>query len=509
MQKTIFIKKILLPKKSLFQDLINELLGQINILTGRKNTPSVSTQKKRQLAVTLVIEGLYRCYCSQSIGIALAVPHHPSAYKSGDENKIDQIGYKVLISVIDAMVALGWVGRKMGFRTGEDTGETTELRSSGKLLQKFEKVAVVWQLMEPIDDVIVLRNYGYTHEVVDIAGSMDYKKKVYKKYGQKIPQSNVVRKMGANLRKINRFLTKQCICLFISNENFQRLVREMTFGQRRTLYDFKYQGKYPRYLDLTMVQLRRIFSRDSMRQGGRFYGGWWQFIPKGYRVHITINYLPTVEVDYSGLHPYMMYHLEKLDPPEGDMYDIGVWKSSKERDQKRPIVKEFFNAIVNDEYGEYKMSKDQKSILGLSNKQLRDKLSKKHHLIAHRFNSGYGLTLQYEDSKIAETVMLGLLEQGIACLPMHDSFIVQATERKNVEAAMNEAYKERFGVEIDLKSSFLFDGDDMGKRKHSVEFPLPFKEDGNVDQRALFKMHEDSIHNQYSYSWYTRDSRAR
>jgi hypothetical protein len=501
MQKTIFIKKILLPKKSLFQDLINELLGQINILTGRKNTPSASTQKKRLLAVTLVIEGLYRCYCSQSRGIALAVPHHPSAYKSGDENKIDQIGHKVLISVIDAMVALGWVGRKMGFRTGEDTGETTELRSSGKLLQEFERVDVAWQLMEQIDDVILLRNYGYIHEVVDIAGSMDYQKKVYKKYGQKIPQSDVVRKMGANLRRINRFLTKQCICLFISNQNFQRLGGEMTFGQKRTLYDFNYQGKYPRYLDFTMVQLRRIFSRDSMKQGGRFYGGWWQFIPKKYRVHITINYLPTVEVDYSGLHPLMMYHLDGLTPPDGDMYDIGIWKTEAEKERKRPIVKEFFNAIVNDEFGDYKMPNESKRVLGMSNKELRERITHKHPDITHRFNSGYGLTLQYEDSKIAERVMLLLLEQDIACLPMHDSFIVQATERSKVVKAMNQAYKERFSVAVDLKSTFLFDNDEAGKRKHSVEFPIPFDATGNVDHSTLFRMHEESIHNQYCNSW--------
>jgi hypothetical protein len=486
MQKTIFIKKILLPKKSLFEDLINELLRQINILTGRKNTPSASTQHKRLLAAKLVIEGLYRCYCSQSRGIALAVPHHPSAYKSGDENKIDQIGHKVLISVIDTMIALGWIERRMGFRTGEDTGETTELRPLAILLKEFQKAAVAWQLMEPINDVIVLRNYDENTK---------------KKYVQRIPSSDVVRKMGANLRKINRFLTKQCICLFISNENFKRLGGEMTFGQKRTLYDFNYQGKYPRYLDFTMVQLRRIFSRDSMKLGGRFYGGWWQFIPKKYRVHITINYLPTVEVDYSGLHPLMMYHLDGLTPPERGMYDIGIWKTEAERERKRPIVKEFFNAIVNDEFGDYKMSKESKKILGMSNTELRERIADKHPDIVHRFNSGYGLTLQYEDSKIAERVMLLLLEQDITCLPMHDSFIVQATERSKVIAAMNQAYKERFGVAIDLKSTFLFDGDEEGRRKHSVEFPIPFDATGNVDHQTLFRMHDESIHNQYCNSW--------
>ena len=149
----------------------------------------------------------------------------------------------------------------------------------------------------------------------------------------------------------------------------------MTFGQKNTLYDFNHQGKYPRYLDFTMVQLRRIFSRNNMKLGGRFYGGWWQFIPKKYRVHVTINSLPTIEIDYSGLHPYMMYHLEGLKPPAGDMYDIGVWSSPEEMEVKRPIIKEFFNAIVNDEYGGYKMPKSSRKIIGLSNKQLRARIA--------------------------------------------------------------------------------------------------------------------------------------
>lgn len=494
LQKTIFIKKVLLPKKSLFQHLINELLDQINSLTGRKNTPSISTQRKRLLAAKLVIEGLYRCHCSQSRDIALAVPHHPNAYKSGDENKIDQIGYKILISVIDAMVALGWVKRKMGFRTSEDAGETTELRSSGALLEAFQKVGLVWQEMEPISDVIVLRNYDENTK---------------KKYKQAVPKSGTARKMATNLKRINKFLSRQAICLLLSNESFERLGGQMTFGQRKTLYDFNYQGKHPRYLDFTMTQLRRIFSRASMKLGGRFYGGWWQFIPKNYRVHITINYLPTIEVDYAGLHPYMIYHLDGLTAPKGDMYDLGIWKTEAERQQKRPIVKEFFNAIVNDEFGDYKMPKESRAILGMSNSQLRGLITQKHSGIAHRFNSGYGLTLQYEDSKIAESVMLGLLEQGITCLPMHDSFIVQATERSKVVAAMNQAYKDRFGVEIDLKSTFLFDSDETGNRKYSVEFPLPFDEGGSVDHETLFKKGRESIHNQYCYSWLVSDSRSR
>jgi len=48
--------------------------------------------------------------------------------------------------------------------------------------------------------------------------------------------------------------------------------------------------------------VRRIFSRGDWATNGRFYGGWWQQIGETLRQDITINNLPTVEVDYKGLH---------------------------------------------------------------------------------------------------------------------------------------------------------------------------------------------------------------
>jgi hypothetical protein len=416
----------------------------------------------------------------------LAVPHNPNAYKHGDETKINEIGYKVVLSVVDAMEALCWVNRKKGFWRDENTSQTTELLPAGALLEEFKRVGLAWQELEPISEVIIRRNYD---------------EQTKKKYKQKLPQSDDVRKMAVNLRRINKFLTQQCICLMISNDSFERLAKELTFDKKRTLYRFNYQDNFSRYLDFSMVQLRRIFSRDSMKQGGRFYCGWWQFLPKKYRTHITINYMRTVEVDYSGLHPLMMYHIDNLTPPKGDMYDIGIWKTEKERERKRPIVKEFFNAIINDEYDFYRMSKENKKIIGLTNAKLKKLLSDRHHQIAHKFNSGYGLTLQYEDSKIAERVMLILLEQGITCLPIHDSFIVQSEERAKVILAMNRAYKERFDLEIDLNSTFVFDKDSLGRRKYSVELPIPFDKFGEVDRMALYKMHQESFHNQYCHHW--------
>ncbi len=492
MQKTIFIKNIFTSKRSLFQEHINDVTSQIDSLTGRKNTPSTATQRKRLIATHIVIEGLYRCYCSQSELIGLAVPHNPAAYNQNDKSKISRIGYKIIRSVIDSMVKLGWVNKKRGFWNADFGGETTELRPSGELLEAFKNVGITWQELEPINDVIILRNYDPSTK---------------KKYNQPIPKSDYVRAMESNVKKINKFLCKQCICLMISNERYHKLASQLISSQKNARHEFSQQEQFPRYIDFSMVQLNRIFSRSNMRLGGRFYGGWWQFIPKEYRVHITINYLPTIEVDYSGLHPLMIYHLEELTPPNGDMYDIGIWATEQQKKIKRPLIKKFFNAIINDESGNYRMSKEDLNIIGMTNKQLRDLIYQKHHQIKHRFNSGYGLKLQYEDSQIAERVMLILMEQKITCLPIHDSFIVPYMHKSELVEAMIRVYKEKFGKDVSTKSTFLFDLDENGTPIYQPEFPMPMmkmnlsNEIAHLDRNALYKMHEDSIHNSFCNSW--------
>ena len=57
--------------------------------------------------------------------------------------------------------------------------------------------------------------------------------------------------------------------------------------------------------------VRRIFNNGSFDEGGRFYGGWWQSIPREFRKHITINHKPTEEVDYSGHHLRILYALKE------------------------------------------------------------------------------------------------------------------------------------------------------------------------------------------------------
>ena len=64
-------------------------------------------------------------------------------------------------------------------------------------------------------------------------------------------------------------------------------------------------------VDFSKKYVRRIFNQGSFKKGGRFYGGFWQKIPREYRKFIRINYKEVVELDYSGLHINMLYAMKK------------------------------------------------------------------------------------------------------------------------------------------------------------------------------------------------------
>ena len=89
--------------------------------------------------------------------------------------------------------------------------------------------------------------------------------------------------------------------------------------------------------------LYRIFSNSSWKQHGRFYGGWWQNIPKEYREHISINGVPAVELDYLSFHPRMLYHLCGLEMVGYPYVGIG----NLDRDHGKTLVNMIINSYQN------------------------------------------------------------------------------------------------------------------------------------------------------------------
>ena len=82
-------------------------------------------------------------------------------------------------------------------------------------------------------------------------------------------------------------------------------------------------------------------------EGGRYYGGWWQQIPKEWRQEIRIGNTPTVEIDYSGLHIVILYALEGIDywkKIKKDVYEIRGYKKSE---RMRTFLKQVLLTILN------------------------------------------------------------------------------------------------------------------------------------------------------------------
>ena len=176
-------------------------------------------------------------------------------------------------------------------------------------------------------------------------------------------------------------------------------------------------------------------------------GGWWQNIPKEFRTKLLINGKRTVEFDYSGLHPALLYAKVKAGIPD-DPYEIGL-------DPKhRKHVKKAFNAMLN---ADNDLRNPPQGLpvkdMGLPWKELKRRIKDKHSEISDYFGTGEGLRLQYIDSCIAEELMLRFIEEksGTALLPVHDSFIVHHGYAEELKDMMLEIFERDFGAEVRVK----------------------------------------------------------
>jgi hypothetical protein len=248
--------------------------------------------------------------------------------------------------------------------------------------------------------------------------------------------------MDHNLDRINQVIAGSWYDLDISDD-------EMLALQGRLSAD----TDDPRPLALNRRSLHRVFNSRNLQTGGRFYGGWWQNIPKEYRRKLTVNGKRMVEIDYSNLHPAILYAQENAVPPS-DCYR-GIFTPDVEArggGELRSTVKAAFNAMLN---ASKPLARSPRGIdpgkFGLKWRELSDAITAAHQPIAHHFYKGAGKRLQRIDSDVAERVMLDFIDQGIAILPVHDSFLVHEGHAERLELSMAEALRVVCGVETRLK----------------------------------------------------------
>ena len=89
--------------------------------------------------------------------------------------------------------------------------------------------------------------------------------------------------------------------------------------------------------------------------------------------------------------------------------------------------------------------------------ELRQAILDSHKPIQHLFFKGLGNKLQFEDSCIAESVMLHYMNSDSPALPVHDSFVLHHAEGSygKLEEVMRRAYYERFKSDIKVSKKIV------------------------------------------------------
>jgi hypothetical protein len=380
-------------------------------------------EKERRFAKQL-ITALYGANYTLPFGTSrVSLPLTTAFYSSSPYS------HSVVRRVFEAISQLDWVGSNKG---KEGVGYTRIWAANG-LAGQFETIGFKWfpQVPNPHENLVVLRDY-------ESEGSKN-------KTTIATPETAEVNSYRHFLYTFNSFLLQHCIALDIDDQQLTLLAQKMTEKAseeaERQPWLSGTEKQSLGHLDFSRVQLARIFARGSMTKGGRFYRGWWQSLPSLYRPHITINGLKTCEVDFSGMAIGIMYaQIGVQFPLDHDPYDIGLDDWQGKKDPRRKLIKEFFNALINDETGRYRLKREELEIVGVSHHELIGKIHEAHGPISNKLSTGAGLDTQFIDSEIASYVMHKMMEQGVLVLPIHDSFIVRLGYEAELNQAMLEAY---------------------------------------------------------------------
>ena len=280
-----------------------------------------------------------------------------------------------------------------------------------------------------------------------------------------------------NLSEINECFSRHLLDLRIKDSEIEAL-------QDRLLSDSE---KEP--IDLTKKLLVRIFINNSFGEGGRFYRGWWQNVPSEYRPFITINSKSTQEHDYSQLNPNMIYSLYNHELGSEDAYSRVI--GPKHRD----VVKEAFNAMFQANTSlESKPRGINIDEIGMTWKELRQAILDSHKPIKDLFFTGLGNKLQFEDSIMAENVMLQFARMDYPALPVHDSFIMHHAfgNHGELEEAMRRAFHNRFHRDIGISRELVIRQEmkDTSNKTREVKEGLEELLDAESDY-SLWKKRDD------------------
>lgn len=403
-----------------FEPIVTKLKTEIEALEQRTRTRSEEPSKAFTSAVRHFVVEAWKGYKSvppQESSIHLGRSHYSHTTRYADKS----LTYRQVKAAYNGLVGLGYIRRthKGYYDPVKLQGKLTQYVATQKLIDLLDNLKGSPAIAIGTDleaETILLRTKNEKRKLL-----VDY------------PDTPQTLKHRANLKEINACLSRHWLDLHVLDSEYDILAARITADTQKQPIDFSKR---------TLV---RIFSDPSFKHGGRFYRGWWQNIPSEYRKYLTIDTKPTVELDYSQLNPNILYALAGKELGSVDAYDRVL------NGNHRKLVKQAFNAMVQAKSGlKSKPETLDLSGTGLEWKDLRQAVLDAHQPISDYFFKGIGNKLQYEDSCIAETVMLHFVKSDIPVYPVHDSFIMHHGYEDELKEQMNVAFQTRFKSDIEI-----------------------------------------------------------
>ena len=201
--------------------------------------------------------------------------------------------------------------------------------------------------------------------------------------------------------------------------------------------------------------LVRRFTYSSLESGGRLWGGFWMDLKKSQRPHILrINGQKTAECDYSTLvarlaYAYVSEGIEAVKPPKGDLYTIpGLSPESRDG------VKRLFSTLLFDQSkNRDRFPKGVAELFSIEDqrkgfKQVLELVKAHHAAITPLFGTGVGHYLQFLESQLLVNVLLGLANEKIVALPLHDCVVVEARKAEQATFVMEATALQLIGTDI-------------------------------------------------------------
>lgn len=396
------------------------------------------TQPKRLLKVLLV--HLYATYLDDPT-LWTGVPRSKNSYVPTSRYNQLHISFKI-VPVIDYLIELDYVDFVNGSNDRTHNGWhsfTSRIRPSRILQAEFGKcTATLFDINKHHNEVAVILSDFDT----DVEG-------------------NLITRRGKKLRKLIEYEdTPETQRMELQLKAYNELLRntyidiatlEIAYIDRQTK-----KGNQRVPINQTNKFVRRIFSRGSWTLNGRYYGGFWQQVGAEYRKHILINDMPTIEVDYKGIHPSIL-SINRGKTFNG--YDVGrELLPNLTKEQQRKAIKLLVLTAIN------AASKSQayKAFRSNSDISLKDYeldvlltgfLKLNPHLKEDLFTNK-GIELMYQDSKIVEYVINKFTQSGVPVLSVHDSFLIQHNKVLDLKRYMIEASEAVLGKALDFDQDY-------------------------------------------------------